>query len=181
MTLKIGGLVDIIHAFDTESTSLAAIISLDVWKMRNSHYISVKSKVWQISAAEQAIQICNLSNSLQESFCKPPPPPKKIQSITGFILSTSDSCEGYSRVCYVNKISGSHMQKLGKESKDFLLTYIHVVFMLNLTSHLIYYLLWIMFCLFLLHSFSFTAILLFTFSSFSTYRDLCKVYIYFKI
>lgn len=33
------------------------------------------------------------------------------------------------------------MQKLGKESKDFLLTYIHVVFMLNLTSHLIYYLL----------------------------------------
>lgn len=74
MTLKIGGLVDIIHAFDTESTSLAAIISLDVWKMRNSHYISVKSKVWQISAAEQAIQICNLSNSLQESFCKPPLP-----------------------------------------------------------------------------------------------------------
>lgn len=33
------------------------------------------------------------------------------------------------------------MQKLWKESKDFLLTYIHVVFMLNLTSHLIYYLL----------------------------------------
>lgn len=45
MTLKIGGIVDIIHAFDTESTSLAAIISLDVWEMRNSHYISVKSKV----------------------------------------------------------------------------------------------------------------------------------------
>lgn len=38
MTLKIGGIVDIIP-------SLAAIISLDVWKMRNSHYISVKSKV----------------------------------------------------------------------------------------------------------------------------------------
>lgn len=111
MTLKIGGIVDIIHAFDTELTSLAAIISLDVWKMRNSHYISVKSKVWQISAAEQAIQICNLSNSLQESFCITPLPhhQKKIQSITGFILSTSDSCEGYRRVCYVNKIRGSHI------------------------------------------------------------------------
>lgn len=110
MTLKIGGIIDIIHAFDTESTSLAAIISLDVWEMRNSHYISVKSKVWQISAAEP-FRNASSQTVCRRAFCKPPLPhhQKKIQSITGFILSTSDSCEGYSQVCYVNKISGSHI------------------------------------------------------------------------
>lgn len=52
-----------------------------------------------------------LKQSAGELFVNPPSPTtkKKIQSITGFILSTSDSCEGYSQVCYVNKISGSHI------------------------------------------------------------------------
>lgn len=56
----------------------------------------------------------------------PPPPPKKIQSITVFMLSTSDSCEGYSRVCYVNKISGSHIVSAERLSADLHLCCVYV-------------------------------------------------------